>query len=511
MKNINKNLIKTGIITLIVACVFSTGYFAFADIQLQSDTIAGDQTLKLQSNSKGLIGHWDLTEESLKSSTVISDLTPYGNDGTITVGGGGFTTDQKGQAGRAYDFDGADTKIDTGFDMIGVGAISISAWIYPTEMSGGYGSIVNNGKAIFFFYNPTENVFFRSNGSTNSSSSNDSVLLNQWSYVVVTRTDAGAGSIKFYVNGVDKTNSNNGGTPEAGSDMIIGNNDDQTRAFDGSISDVRIYNRALSQPEITQLYEQYNPKIVITCPDFIDGRDGKSYKAVKIGDQCWMQDNLNYGTIINSPTPSAISTACTGHIGDVVNITGTECYCISATYASCQRSGVGGATQKYCYNNTESYCDSDGALYEWQEALDLDAECSHTSCTPATSAQGICPVGWHIPNDTEYKTLEMYLGMTQAQANSSGWRGTTQGDQLKASGLCQGRIPCATSHFDAPLAGSRLVTGAFYHRSSTAYFWSSSQYSATSAWRRYLRVSLSTVYRGTVNKYYGFSVRCIKD
>ncbi len=43
----------------------------------------------------------------------------------------------------------------------------------------------------------------------------------------------------------------------------------------------------------------------------------------------------------------------------------------------------------------------------------------------------LCPTGWHVPTDAEFKTLEMYLGMTQEQADETTWRGTDQGSQMK--------------------------------------------------------------------------------
>ena len=90
-----KKIIYIGIFALIGIGIYT---LAFGNTQIQSDTIAGEQTLKIQSLSKGLIGHWDLSEKYLKSSTVISDLTPYGNDGTITAGAStGFVTDQYGR------------------------------------------------------------------------------------------------------------------------------------------------------------------------------------------------------------------------------------------------------------------------------------------------------------------------------------------------------------------------------------------------------------------------------
>ena len=61
------------------------------------------------------------------------------------------------------------------------------------------------------------------------------------------------------------------------------------------------------------------------------------------------------------------------------------------------------------------------------------------------------------------------------------------------------------------LAGFRHSNGSFINLSSNAYLWSSSQYSSTYAWSRYLNSSSTTVYRYYINKENGFSVRCLKN
>ena len=111
--------------------------------------------------------------------------------------------------------------------------------------------------------------------------------------------------------------------------------------------------------------------------DFIDSRDGKIYGTVQIGSQCWMSENLNIGTRINS--------------GVIMTDNDT--------------------IEKYCYDNLEANCDTSGGLYRWDEMMQY---------VTTDSTQGICPKGWHLPGDEEWKTLEMYLGMSQSQADLTG-------------------------------------------------------------------------------------------
>ena len=175
-----------------------------------------------------------------------------------------------------------------------------------------------------------------------------------------------------------------------------------------------------------------------------------------IGTQVWAKANLNVGTMVTGVTAQTNNSTL----------------------------------EKYCYGNTESNCTTYGGLYQWDEAMQY---------VITAGAQGICPVGSHIPTDAEYKTLEMQLGMTQAAADATGWRGTDQGTQLK---------PAGSSGLSMPLAGYRSTDGSFGSLLSDAHLWSSSESSAN-AWGRYLNSGYATVYRSAGAKGYGFSVRCV--
>jgi len=115
-------------------------------------------------------------------------------------------------------------------------------------------------------------------------------------------------------------------------------------------------------------------------------------------------------------------------------------------------------------------------------------------------AQGICPTGSHIPSDNDFKILEVQLGMTQSQADTTyDWRGTDQGTQLKPGGL---------SGLNMPLTGYRSSSGSFGLLSSSARLWSSSE-SSLAAWYRGLDSGYATVFRNIYAKGHGFSVRCV--
>jgi len=228
-----------------------------------------------------------------------------------------------------------------------------------------------------------------------------------------------------------------------------------------------------------------------TCGNtFVDERDSKTYTTVYIAtsSQCWMSQNLNVGTKI----PSCVN----GYIG--VCTTGSSTPSIQGTSTT--------NIQKYCYSDNEANCDLYGGLYERDQAM---------GGSLVAGVRGICPAGWHLPTDAEYKSLEMALGMSQVEADGTGWRGThSEGDQLKkivTPNKCFGATPpCGISGWQGLLAGYRDTNGAFYDVGSGAYFWSS-LVSGSSAWRRDLNSGHATVYRTTYAKADGFSVRCLKD
>jgi len=181
---------------------------------------------------------------------------------------------------------------------------------------------------------------------------------------------------------------------------------------------------------------------------------GKSYNTVPIGSQCWLRENLNVGTMI------------TGVTNQTDNST----------------------LEKYCYNNTPSNCDTYGALYQWDEAMQYSI---------SEGTQGICPTGWHIPTFAEMQTLKTTVN--------------NDGNALKAIG--QGIFDGAgtnTSGFSALLSGCR-TPGDFAQLTTLGFFWNSTVFDVTNA--RELRLEdifnqISLDYR---EKNYGFSIRCLKN
>ncbi len=205
---------------------------------------------------------------------------------------------------------------------------------------------------------------------------------------------------------------------------------------------------------------------IFTCGnDFTDTRDGKIYKTIEVGSQCWFVENLNYGTLTQSTS-------------------------LGVPHSNMNDDGI---AQKYCYDNNEANCNTYGGLYEWNELMKY---------TEIEKVQGLCPNGWHIPSDGEWKILEMELGMSQTDADAFGNnRGTDEGTQLKSGG---------SSGFDALLAGYRFAYGSLNNLNDLGYFWSSTKDLANTQNSHYrLLTTGAKITRATEIKISGFSVRCI--
>lgn len=208
----------------------------------------------------------------------------------------------------------------------------------------------------------------------------------------------------------------------------------------------------------------------------------QTYRLVEIGDQCWFAENLNVGTkLASGPTvPSNNS-----------------------------------LVEKWCYSNSDANCTTYGGLYTFAEAMQLDPSCNGTTCaTTSPHHQGVCPSGYHIPTDSEVKTMEVSLGMSVADSNLADVdRGTTEGDELKPTGACEGRSPCGTSGFNLLFSGRRQAfDGSFENVGNFGYFWTATQDAGSVAYIHLVYVSTAFIYRTSNSQnLHGFPVRCLKD
>jgi len=248
---------------------------------------------------------------------------------------------------------------------------------------------------------------------------------------------------------------------------------------------VRAYattNSGTSYGEVITFYTIPMPSDdAIPCPghETVTDYDGNTYNTVKIGQQCWMKENLK-----------------TQHYADgtVIPI-----------------GMVGSTTTAYRYhpNNNSDNLDMYGYLYNWPAVMHGETSSSNNP----SGVQGICPTGWHMPSDAEWTQLTDYLKSTPAY----GCIGDNE-QIAKALSANEGWPVC--SYYGTPghypilnnISGFSAKPAGYYGGISNTYgsiqaearFWT-----ATESWYRAIRFSGDKVDRSGESKNYGLSVRCV--
>ena len=214
-----------------------------------------------------------------------------------------------------------------------------------------------------------------------------------------------------------------------------------------------------------------------------DERDGQTYKTVTIGTQTWMAENLNY--------------AYTG---------------VPYKYTYLDSSYTSDSTS-WCYDNDPAKCTKYGRLYTWAAAMDSVGTWSTNGkgcgygkrCTPTYPVRGVCPEGWHLPTKAEFETLfTAVCGSSTAGRmlkSTSGWNDSKGQDGNGTDAYAFSALP----------AGYRDFYGNISLEGSRAYFWSSTERNSNYAYIMLLFYYDDYAYLENYDKYYGYSVRCLKD
>jgi uncharacterized protein (TIGR02145 family) len=189
------------------------------------------------------------------------------------------------------------------------------------------------------------------------------------------------------------------------------------------------------------------------CPETISYA-GKVYNTVQIGDQCWLKENLDVGTMIPGNNDMFLNSKI----------------------------------EKYCYDDNPSNCEIYGGFYDWYEAMQYKT---------TEGTQGICPDGWHIPTQADFQTLTA----------------TNNGNALKEVGQGIGNgIGTNTSGFSALLSGARWSNKEFGSLGSRTLFWSSTGRLDDYASYMWLADdSYSAWFEEDGYKLGAYCIRCLKD
>ena len=217
-----------------------------------------------------------------------------------------------------------------------------------------------------------------------------------------------------------------------------------------------------------------------------DSRDNQVYKTVTIGTQTWMAENLNYAYKGKTSTFDSSS---------------------------------------FCYDDDPTNCSKYGRLYLWSAAMDSAGTWSANGkgcgngkfCLPTYPVRGVCPEGWHLPTEEDFRILSRGTGATWDERNfyyidagkylksTSGWN--DNGNGTDAYG------------FSALPAGIGLQGGPFQQLGYMATFWSATRviesnvddFYSDDAFAMTLGQNSDHAFLSSQHMYVASSVRCLKD
>ncbi len=212
---------------------------------------------------------------------------------------------------------------------------------------------------------------------------------------------------------------------------------------------------------------------------FEDARDGQVYRTIKIDEQTWMAQNLNY--------------------------------------AYTQKAYDDGALDMR-YDNDPENCKKYGRLYTWGAAMDSAAVFSEDgkgcgnytqpwSCNSSDTVRGVCPEGWHLPTKDEWIVLNLFIAeqyqafeiVVKSLKSRSGWAdGKNGSDEYGFGALPAGYCTDQVNRLDSG-ASTIFVSSSAY---SNVYFFSQ---------RLSLDSSFDDIQEKDKKKEYFYSVRCIRN
>ena len=226
--------------------------------------------------------------------------------------------------------------------------------------------------------------------------------------------------------------------------------------------------------------KQYNDKEWIKYETFVDPRDNQEYRTITVEKQVYERTliifagNLNYGKMVTAET---------------------------ATYSD-------GTVEKFCYNDDPWYCENGfGGMYTWSEAMGLPRACdtvalgSTPECPEATGfgedgrRQGICPEGWHVMNEREWRMMPTSEGFGAKPMLSQVFRGS---DDIGLAVLLGG------------MTNPDVIEKNYYRIGTDGFYWVAEEIDS-------LRVGVvsftktNVKFSDSMNKPSVLSVRCVKD
>ncbi len=205
--------------------------------------------------------------------------------------------------------------------------------------------------------------------------------------------------------------------------------------------------------------------------------DGNSYKTIQIGTQEWMAENLKTSRLNDGTSIPLVADNMEWRLLE---------------------------TPGYCwYDNNESlFKNIYGAYYNWF----------------AVNTGKLCPTGWHVPDEDDWKVLKITLGMTPEEASMEGFQGTVAG-KIKEAGTfnwVEESIEATNeSGFTALPGSARGYDGNFDGEGQGAGWWSASRVTVTLnqySWSHFVVYDRSWIHKSSMlDQSHALNVRCIKN
>jgi uncharacterized protein (TIGR02145 family) len=355
--------------------------------------------------------------------------------------------------GGIFNFDGnQDMTLPLDDLPYGNSAFTLNAWAKATSIDGSCNFIIAYGNPTYgetrFLGSCEGNYNFGGFGGPPYDVQGSAFPLDTW--VNMTGTYDGTTAI-LYVDGVQIAT----GTPNWNTVQQSGFIGKQvgglTQRWNGSISNIQLYNRALTATEVLNNYNNSKSKF--------------SLSNIAIGTQIWTDKNLDVTTYRN---------------GDVIaQITNTTDWANATEGAWCY------------YNNDPANEAIYGKLYNMYAVKD---------------PRGLAPQGWHIPTDAEWTTLGTFLGGDEVAGGKMKSTGTSVWDSPNTDAI-------NNSGFTGLPGGYRYDNGTFDRIGNAGFWWSITQYNDNALYLRRLEYDNGNlkIDKNTYDMHGGFSVRLIKD
>jgi len=334
-----------------------------------------------------LVGWW-----RFDNSTDLKDHSSYSNDGTNHDS----TYTYSGKFGGARDFDGNNDYVNCGTDMEdSINKITYELWFkldsllsstvtLYSRLENGFTAIqINSDEKIFYGYryNPGNNYY--------ESVGNDAISIDTWYHLVVTYDSSGDSII--YLNGniykqeaaKGELNSNANGI------VLIGNQEGTSRYFNGTIDEIRIYNRILSAEEVNA---SFNSGIYRLWNNFTDLSEGTyTYTAYAIDEA---------GNVNNAGTRNITynSGSCTSHSDCTNQFCAYNGVCTDyySDLADCENKEFSGLEDDtVCISNTTGWCYSDSYDSVGEFCTNSATECVHNGVSYSTTYELCSGNNWY--------------------------------------------------------------------------------------------------------------------